>query len=189
MKHVQIYENFKTPQYRVAAYTDPNEWFELLKSELPFFRNRVELNKELKEFWKDKMAKGATIYLVNSPPGFKKWFFWRDPDQSIPAPHIFATLIDNGINSMGMEGQSPSYMEQDLKCSYRDLIDQAKTPEEIMDWEMGTYPTSYIKSHSENRPLVFNKVLSNTSIPEERREKYRLTAKSLAKWDKIKNYI
>lgn len=188
MRNIQLYENFKTPQYQVAAYTDTDEWLEFLKSELrPNNYKMVDGG-----FWKDKMDQGAIIYLVDSPPGFKKWFFWRNPNPgwNDPTPsHLRVSLIKDDINSMGMEAQSLSYMEKDLKCSYQELIDQAKTPEEIMDWQMMRYPSSYIKSHSETRPLVFNKVLSNTSIPEERRERYRLTAKNLSKWDKIKNYI
>lgn len=179
MVHLQVYESFSSPTHRVAAYTNFPEYREFkLTTVHDNYLKGVEWLKE-SEFNR-KTANGFPVYVVDN-----LWEFWENQDkppvnwpESKPAVKVIKL---NRSGHMPL-GQNP--MEISLGCSYKKLMDQAKSPEEIMAEEIKEDPT-LIDFYSTRRPLVYAKAsaLLGDHLPSQK------TIKSVGKWKQIRDFF
>jgi hypothetical protein len=176
MRHVQIYESFGQKGIEATVYTDIDQWMEFLKMNL----SRNEYIGTNYEFWKGLLSRGVPIYTAKVEPNTSRgtWFFWEDPVyREIEIRKIAYNTIRAGVQS-----DSAYLMEEDLGCSYDDIIKQAKTPGERIIQDILENPDMF-DYYSEEAPRTLEKGISLAP------EKVKMDIKSLSKWGKIKNYI
>jgi len=176
MRHLQLYESFGTKGVSVTIYTDFAQWMEFLNMNL----SRNEYGSVNYMFWKGLFAQGASIYTAKRGPNSSggTWFFWEDPGYG----EIEIRKIRYGHIQAGVQSDSLHVIEEDLGCSYQDLIKQAKPPGEAMIQDILENPDTF-DYYSEEAPLTLEKGISLAS------EKVKAEIKALTKWSKIKNYI
>lgn len=171
MRHLQLYESFNTSNAVVNVYTNIDLWMEFLKMNLS--RDRYIASYE---FWKGRFDRGVHIYTAEGRPNKSEgtWFFWEDPQfEELEIRMIRYNEIKNRVQS-----DSLYWMEEELGCSYQDLIKQAKSPEESMIQDVLQNPDTF-DYYSEEAPLTLKKGIA--SAPEQ--------IKALLKWKQIKNFI
>jgi hypothetical protein len=181
MRHIQLYESFGTEEHSVTAYTDYEDWMEFMKSSLSDDYFRRFNNIDYERMWRDRTAYQSPTYVVDN--GYNKWIFWLDPPKyQMQNPKEIAALVISHVGAIHDSNQNT--METTLKCSYKDLIAQAKSPEEIMLAEIGEN-SSLAATYSESRPRVFKKMLELPNIPSNIND----IIKASLKWRSIQNYI
>jgi len=172
MRHLQLYESFGTKDVSVALYTDFAQWMEFLNMGL----SRNEYGSVNSMFWKGLFSQGASIYTAkrdsNSSGG--TWFFWEDPGYG----EIEIRKIRYGTIQAGVQSDSLHVIEEDLGCSYQDLIKQAKPPGEVMIQNILENP-DMLEYYSEEAPLTLESGIA--LAPEQ--------IKALLKWKQIKKFI
>jgi len=186
MRHLQLYESFSTKDVTVTIYTDIDPWMEFLNMNLS--RNEyIWQSGTNRDKWKGLFGRGASIYTAKRDPNSSggTWFFWDDPSYGeIEIRLIRYGYIKAGYDTIqsGVQSDSLYLIEEDLGCSYQDLIKQAKPPGEIMIQDILENPDK-LDYYSEEAPLTLEKGISLAS------EKVKAELKALSKWNKIKNYI
>ena len=177
MRHIQLYESFGTEEHSVTAYTDYEDWMEFMKSSLrdDYFRRFNNIDYE--RMWRDRTAYQSPSYVVDN-----RWIFWLDPPkyQMENPTEIAALRIHDGV----IDDSRQRILEGDLNCSYKELISQAKTPEEVMLDEIKEN-SSLAATYSESRPGVFKKMLALPNVPSNIND----IIKASLKWKSIQNYI
>jgi len=184
MRHLKIYEEFDqmpdSPQessnklHLVAVYEDYEEWMEFMHSVLNSSYYMMINNIDYQRMWRDRTAYQSPTYVVDN-----EWIFWLDPPKyKMENPKEIAALQINERGTINDSNQPR--MEAALGCSYKDLIAQAKTPEENMKDEIMANP-DLIDKYSESRPYVFKKVVAQPNLP--------APIKAALKWKEMKAYI
>lgn len=177
MRHLQIYESFDNDKHKVAAYTSFPEYREF---KLSTVNHRYDSVKE--EEFNKRIANGFPVYVVNN-----KWEFWENRDKPpVNWPESKPAVKACRLDKSGQTPFSQKIMEEIIGRSYKELIDVAKTPEEVMVDEIEEDP-SIIEDYPSIRPLVYEKAVkilkSRGTIPSEE------SIEAFKKWKKIKKYI
>jgi len=174
MRHIKLYESFGTSNAVVNVYTNIDLWAEFLKMNL----SMVKYIGATYDFWiwKGLFDRGVPIYTAEGRPNKSEgtWFFWEDP--KFEELEIRMIRYDEIITRV--QSDSLYWMEEELGCSYQDLIKQAKSPEETMIQDVLQNPDTF-DYYSEEAPLTLKKGIA--SAPEQ--------IKALSKWKQIKNFI
>jgi len=170
MRHLQLYESFGPKGITVTVYNDIDLWMEFLKMTL----SREKYIGVNYEFWKGLFAPGVSIYTAKAEPNRSTWFFWDDPKfGEMEIRKIVYDTIRSGVQSDAFR-----LMEEDLGCSYQDLIKQAKPPGEVMIRDILENP-DMLEYYSEEAPLTLESGIA--LAPEQ--------IKALLKWKQIKRFI
>jgi len=178
MRHIKIYESFGTDEHFVVVYKNYEDWMEFMKSALKDGYFRMINNIDYERMWRDRTAYQSPSYVVDN-----RWIFWLDPPKyKMENPKEVVALVISDVGVIHDSNQNT--METTLKCSYKDLIAQAKTPEEIMLDEIKEN-SSLAATYSESRPKVFKKMMELPNIPSNIND----IIKASLKWKSIQNYI
>jgi len=181
MRHLQIYESFDNDKHKVAAYTSFPEYREFKLSTVHGkYLDPIVWVKE--EDFNKKIANGFPVYVVDN-----KWEFWENPDKPpVNWPESKPAVKASRLDRSGQTPFSQKTMEQIIGRSYKELVDMAKTPEEVMADEIESDPT-VIEDYPSMRPLTYEKavkiVKSRGAMPSKE------SIEALKKWKEIKKYI
>jgi hypothetical protein len=182
MRHLQIYESFDNDKHKVAAYTSFPEYREFKLSTIHETSANSVVQWFREEDFNKKIANGFPVYVVDN-----KWEFWENQDKPpVNWPESKPAVKASRLDRSGQMPSSQESMERIIGRSYKELIDMAKTPEEVMADEIEEDP-AVIEDYSGRRPMIYEKAVKilksrGTMPPEE-------SIEALKKWKKIKKYI
>jgi hypothetical protein len=180
MRHLQLYESFGE-HHKVAVYDNFPEYRELKLSKISedMANSGVQWFREDDFKWQRRQF---PVYIVDNT-----WEFYDNLDKPPvnwpeSKPPIKVVKLDrNGNTPLNQKS-----LEDALGCSYKELIDIAKSPEEVMADELEEDPT-LLDLYSRRRPLVYSKaseiLKSRGTLPSEEK------ASKFARWKAIQKWI
>jgi len=179
MRHIQLYESFGEG-HKVAVYDNFPEYREHKLSII----SETNANSGIEWFREDdfkRQQRTFPVYIVDNT-----WEFYDNMDK--PPVNWPASKPPIKVVRLGLNGNHPSNqraMEEALGCSYKDMIAQAKSPEEVMAEELEEDPT-LLDPYSRRRPLVYAKaseiLKSRGTLPSQEKASKFARWKDLQKW-------